>query len=70
MPALGTGGTWKPERIVTMKEDTDMPIVIKQKIPYTDFPLTSTKLYLVDEVLMFPAEYWGMQLKNYGLSWD
>ena len=43
--------------ILTMKEDTDEPELVKQKIPYTDFPLDYQKLYLVDRVLMLPSEY-------------
>jgi len=43
--------------ILTMKEDTDEPELVKQKIPFTDFPLDYQKLYLVDRVLMLPSEY-------------
>ena len=43
--------------VVTMKEDTDMPDIIKQDIPFTDFPLAQFKLYLTDGVLMLPSEY-------------
>lgn len=49
----------KPDKscIVTMKEDTDEPNLVKQEIPYTDFPLESIKLYLIDGVLLLPSEY-------------
>ncbi|NJL11303.1 MAG: hypothetical protein HC908_17280 [Calothrix sp. SM1_7_51] len=31
--------------------------VLRQEIEYTDFPLTSIKLYLISKVLMLPREY-------------
>ena len=43
--------------IVTMKEDTDEPVLVTQEIPFTDFPLESIKLYLIDGVLLLPSEY-------------
>ncbi len=43
--------------VVTMKEDTDKPELVKQKIPFTDFPLESITLYLIDGVLLLPSEY-------------
>lgn len=36
--------------------DTDKE-VLRQKIPYTDFPLPTIKLYLAQKVLMLPSEY-------------
>jgi hypothetical protein len=36
--------------------DTDKE-VLRQEIPYTDFPLTTIKLYLCQKVLMLPNEY-------------
>jgi hypothetical protein len=42
---------------ITMKEDDGMPIIIKQKIPYTDFPLREIKLYYIDNILILPSEY-------------
>ncbi len=42
---------------LTMKEDTDEPILVQQEYSYTDFPLDSIKLYLVGGVLMLPSEY-------------
>jgi hypothetical protein len=35
--------------------DTDQE-VLRQEIEYTDFPLATTKLYLVQKVLMLPSE--------------
>lgn len=32
-------------------------IVHRQEIPYTDFPLDSTKLYYADGVVLLPGEY-------------
>ena len=43
--------------VVTMKEDTDCPILVEQEIPYTDFPLDEIKLYLIDGILLLPSEY-------------
>lgn len=43
--------------LVTMKEDSDTPVIVKQKLPYTDFPLPYIKLYLTDGVVMLPSEY-------------
>lgn len=42
---------------LTMKEDTEQPILVKQEIPYTDFPLAAIKLYLIGGVLLLPSEY-------------
>ncbi len=43
--------------ILTMIEDTDQPILVKQEIEYTDFPLESMTLWLIDGVLILPSEY-------------
>lgn len=43
--------------ILTMKEDCDMPVLIKQEIEYTDFPLESIELWLIDGVLLLKSEY-------------
>ena len=42
---------------VEMKEDTDQPILVSQKIPYTDFPEGIFKMYYIDNVLLLPSEY-------------
>ena len=39
------------------RADSDTPILKAQNIEYTDFPLPSIKLWLVDGVLMLPSEY-------------
>uniref|UniRef100_UPI001D014B85 DUF6876 family protein n=1 Tax=Nostoc sp. MG11 TaxID=2721166 RepID=UPI001D014B85 len=38
------------------EEDTDIE-VLRQSIPYTDFPLPEITLYLAQKVLMLPSEY-------------
>ncbi|WP_193200618.1 DUF6876 family protein [Nostoc sp. MG11] len=38
------------------EEDTDIE-VLRQSIPYTDFPLPEITLYLAQKVLMLPFEY-------------
>ena len=42
---------------VEMKEDTDQPILVSQKIGFTDFPRGIFKMYLIDNVLLLPSEY-------------
>jgi len=43
--------------VLTMKEDTNTPVLVKQEIPYTDFPLDEIKLYLIDGILLLTSEY-------------
>lgn len=45
------------EGILTMKEDSDMPCIVRQDIPFTDFPEGVFKMYLIDGVLLLPSEY-------------
>ena len=42
---------------VEMKEDTNKPILVSQKIGFTDFPEGKLKMYLIDNVLLLPSEY-------------
>ena len=42
---------------VTMKEDTDQPNIISQKLPYTDFPFEELQFYLCDNVILLKSEY-------------
>ena len=49
--------TGKSSAVVTMKEDTNLPILVEQDIPDTDFPLDSITLYLIDGVLLLTSEY-------------
>jgi hypothetical protein len=43
--------------IVTMREDDGLPNIIRQEIPYTDFPLHKFEMYFVDNVLLLKGEY-------------
>lgn len=43
--------------VLTMREDTGAPVLVKQKYGYTDFPEPGIKLYLIDGVLLLPSEY-------------
>jgi len=47
----------EPMAVVTMKEDTNEPELVRQEIPYTDFPMDSVKLFLIDNVILLPSEY-------------
>lgn len=42
---------------LTMREDSDEPILVSQSFQYTDFPLPKLKLYLINNVLLLPEEY-------------
>ena len=42
---------------VTCKKDSGYPPFIKQKIPYTDFPLDEIKLYCINNVILLTSEY-------------
>ncbi len=53
---VATGASHKSATL-TMKEDTGQPILVTQKIEFTDFPLTDVKLWLIDGVLILPSEY-------------
>jgi hypothetical protein len=54
--------TWKIKRlaeggaIITAEDGNDTSLFSKQ-IPFTDFPLTTFTLWLVDKTLMLPSEY-------------
>ncbi len=43
--------------VVTMKTDSDRPLMVKQEIMYTDFPLDSITLWLIDGVILLTSEY-------------
>jgi len=43
--------------IVTCKEDTDAPVLVEQKLEYTDFPLKTFECYCIEEVLLLKSEY-------------
>ncbi|WP_193200952.1 DUF6876 family protein [Nostoc sp. MG11] len=42
--------------VLICEENTDKE-VLRQEIPYTDFPLSEITLYLAQKVLMLPSEY-------------
>jgi hypothetical protein len=47
----------KHNAVLVCREDSNTPVIIRQVIGYTDFPLDEIKLYLTDNVLMLPSEY-------------
>ena len=54
--------------MVTMREDTNEPVIIRQELKYTDFPLDEYEVYYVDRVILLKSEYERMMilLKKYG----
>ena len=46
-----------PMAVATCQADTGKPLLVRQEIDHTDFPLPSIKLFLVNGVLMLPDEY-------------
>jgi hypothetical protein len=46
-----------PGATLTCRADSDQEPVITQEIEYTDFPLASVKLYVIDNVVLLPDEY-------------
>ena len=43
--------------VVTCREDTDEPVIVEQKLEYTDFPLKTFECYCIDGVLLLKSEY-------------
>ena len=43
--------------VLEMKEDTGQPILVRQEIKYTDFPMQEVKLFYIEGVLLLPSEY-------------
>jgi hypothetical protein len=47
--------------VIEMRQDADQPVLVRQKIPFTDFPEGYLQLYCIDDgtyrVLMLPSEY-------------
>jgi hypothetical protein len=43
--------------VVTMKEDSDQPVLIKQEIEYTDFPVDTFTIWVQDGVCLLTSEY-------------
>jgi hypothetical protein len=55
-------GKKNPMAVAECRADTDAPVLARQEIEFTDFPLKSIKLYCVDGgdgqvILMLPSEY-------------
>lgn len=42
---------------LTMQEDSDTPVIIRQNYDFTDCPLKEIKLYLIDGILLLSSEY-------------
>ena len=42
--------------VLTMREDSDQPILVTQKIGFTDFPF-SVDIWVMDSVCLLPSEY-------------
>lgn len=55
--SLDNAATGKHAAVVTMKTDTNNPLLVKQEIDYTDFPLDSITLWLIDGVILLTSEY-------------
>ena len=47
----------KKSAVLEMKEDTDEPVIIRQKISFTTFPLEKIELFFQNNVLFLPSEY-------------
>jgi len=43
--------------VLTMKEDSDKPDIIKQEFDYTDFPLDKMEMWCIDGIILLPSEY-------------
>ena len=43
--------------VLEMREDSDTPIIVRQEIKYTDFPMEEITLYFIDGVLILTSEY-------------
>lgn len=47
--------------VIEMRQDTEQPVLVRQQIPFTDFPEGSLQLYCIDDserkVILLPSEY-------------
>ena len=43
--------------VLTMREDSNMPVVIRKEYSYTDFPLDEIEIWVVDGIMLLPSEY-------------
>ena len=53
---------WRLEKkdkgwLATMQEYSDQPVLVRQEIEYSDFPLDKIELWLIDGVLLLKSEY-------------
>lgn len=46
-----------PDARATICGYNDEDLIVQQEISYTDFPLDELKLYLIDGIILLPAEY-------------
>jgi hypothetical protein len=46
---------------IEMRQDTGQPVLVRQQVPFTDFPEGNLEIYCIDEgskkVLLLPSEY-------------
>jgi len=58
-PPDGGEGLWSgwEDASLACREDCGIPVIFEQKYEYTDFPVGTWKMYLIDGVLMVPSEY-------------
>lgn len=54
---LSPSGSEIRTAIITMREDSNKPIIIKQEIKYTDFPLDEIEFYCIEGVVLLKSEY-------------
>ena len=54
---IETCGLGNKSAVVTCREDSDQPDIVKQEIEYTDFPLDSFEFYVIDNVILLKSEY-------------
>lgn len=47
----------KRSAVATCRRDAGEPAIVRQRIPFTDFPMAVVKLWLDGPVLMLPTEY-------------
>jgi len=43
--------------VVTCREDDGLPELVKQDIPYTDFPLSDFEFFCINNVVLLKSEY-------------
>ena len=48
---------YRPAETAVVNGYNDTDLIIRQEIPYTDFPLDEVKLFLMDGVILLPSEY-------------